>query len=81
MIPTAKPLLGDEEAGAVRDAIMSGWVAQGPMVEAFENTFARSVGARHGGLKGTAPIICRSFSASPLLNILPTFALFLQLFF
>ena len=47
MIPIAKPLLGNEEAGAVRDAIMSGWVAQGPMVEAFENTFARAVGARH----------------------------------
>lgn len=47
MIPIAKPLLGDEEASAVRKAIMSGWVAQGPMVEAFEKTFARSVGARH----------------------------------
>ena len=47
MIPIAKPLLGDEEASAVRKAIMSGWVAQGPMVEAFESTFARAVGTRH----------------------------------
>jgi len=35
MIPIAKPLHGDEEAGAVRDAIMSGWVAQGPMGGGF----------------------------------------------
>ena len=46
MIPIAKPLLGDEEAGAVRKAIMSGWVAQGPMVQAFEQAFAGAVGAR-----------------------------------
>ena len=57
MIPIAKPLLGDEEAGAVRDAIMSGWVAQGPMVEAFENTFARSVGARQGENNQGPPLV------------------------
>lgn len=44
-IPVAKPLLEEEEVEAVRRVILSGWVTQGPEVEAFENEFARFVGA------------------------------------
>jgi perosamine synthetase len=47
MIPVARPSLGEEEAAAAREAILSGWVTQGPQVEAFEEEFTAFVGARH----------------------------------
>ena len=47
MIPIARPLLGDEEAEAASRVIRSGMLASGPEVAAFEEEFARFVGARH----------------------------------
>ena len=47
MIPVARPWMGEEEAGAARRAILSGWVTQGPEVAAFEREFAAAVGATH----------------------------------
>ncbi|MER6470815.1 DegT/DnrJ/EryC1/StrS family aminotransferase [Streptomyces collinus] len=47
-IPVMIPWLGAEEARAASDAVLSGWVAQGPRVAAFERAFAERVGAEHG---------------------------------
>ncbi|MGY1649753.1 DegT/DnrJ/EryC1/StrS family aminotransferase [Geodermatophilus sp. SYSU D01119] len=45
VIPVMRPWLGEEEAAAAAEAVASGWVAQGPRVRAFEEAFARRVGA------------------------------------
>ena len=45
VIPIAMPLLEDGEAEAAREAVLSGWVSQGPQVAAFEREFAALVGA------------------------------------
>lgn len=42
-IPVTIPWLGDEEVEAARETILSGWVTQGPRVEAFEKAFASYV--------------------------------------
>jgi perosamine synthetase len=47
-VPVMMPWLGEEEARAAADAVLSGWVAQGPRVAAFERAFAERVGAEHG---------------------------------
>jgi len=46
-IPVMIPWLGEEEARAASEAVLSGWVAQGPRVAAFERAFAERVGAEH----------------------------------
>jgi dTDP-4-amino-4,6-dideoxygalactose transaminase len=45
MIPISRPAMGEPEAQAARRAILSGWTTQGPEVQAFEEAFARAVGA------------------------------------
>ena len=46
-IPVASAIFGEAEAQAVAEVIRSGWVTQGPKVAAFEEAFARYVGAKH----------------------------------
>jgi perosamine synthetase len=45
VIPIAMPLLEQDEANAAREAVLSGWVSQGPQVAAFEREFAALVDA------------------------------------
>ncbi len=45
MLPVMRPWLGQEEADAAAQAVLSGWVAQGPRVASFEQAFAARVGA------------------------------------
>jgi perosamine synthetase len=47
MIPIARPLLGEEEAAAVKEVLDSGRLVQGPKVEAFEKAFAAYLGRKH----------------------------------
>ena len=47
MIPIAKPVIEEAEAEAARQAVLSGWVTQGPQVAAFEGEFAAHLGAPH----------------------------------
>lgn len=47
MIALSKPHMGEAEVAAARRAILSGWLTQGPEVAAFEQEFAREVGAAH----------------------------------
>jgi dTDP-4-amino-4,6-dideoxygalactose transaminase len=47
MIPVMRPWLGKEEAEAAAEAVASGWIAQGPRVQQFEEAFAAAVGAPH----------------------------------
>ncbi len=46
-IPIARPCVGEEEWKALREPIMSGWLTQGPQVEAFERRFAELHGVTH----------------------------------
>jgi dTDP-4-amino-4,6-dideoxygalactose transaminase len=46
-IPVMRPWLGREEAQALEEVISTGWIAQGPRVQAFEEAFASAVGAAH----------------------------------
>jgi dTDP-4-amino-4,6-dideoxygalactose transaminase len=47
-IPFLKPWLGEEEAAAVREVILSGWISLGPKVAEFERAVAGLVGAKEG---------------------------------
>ena len=47
VIPIAMPVLEKAEAEAAYEAVLSGWVSQGPQVVAFEREFAASVGSSH----------------------------------
>lgn len=44
-VPFARPLLDADDGAAVAEAVASGWVSQGPRVQAFEAAFAERVGA------------------------------------
>jgi len=46
MIRIAQPLLGEEEERAVLAVLRSGQLAQGPVVQRFEEAFARYIGVR-----------------------------------
>ncbi len=44
-VPFARPSLSGDEGQAVAEVIASGWVSQGPRVQAFETAFAARMGA------------------------------------
>jgi dTDP-4-amino-4,6-dideoxygalactose transaminase len=47
MIPAAQPIIGDDERAAVDKVLLSGMLAQGPEVKAFEDEFSEIVAQRH----------------------------------
>lgn len=47
MIPVAKPQMTNDDAKAVADAVLSGWILQGPKVEAFEQKLAGFTGSKY----------------------------------
>jgi dTDP-4-amino-4,6-dideoxygalactose transaminase len=47
-IPLMRPWLGEDEARAIREVVLSGWVSLGPKVAEFERGVAGVVGAEHG---------------------------------
>jgi dTDP-4-amino-4,6-dideoxygalactose transaminase len=47
-IHIAKPSVGDEELAAIGEVLKSGMLAQGKVVEDFENKFAEYIGTKHG---------------------------------
>jgi dTDP-4-amino-4,6-dideoxygalactose transaminase len=47
MIPITKPCVGEEEARAAGEAVLSGWLSQGPRVQQFEEAIAAYTGAQH----------------------------------
>jgi perosamine synthetase len=55
-IPLARPVLGAEEEAAVLEVLRSGQLSLGPRVPAFEDAFARRLGAPHASAvsSGTA---------------------------
>ncbi len=46
-IPVARPEMGEPEWQAIREVVESGWVTQGPRVQAFEQAVAEFCGAEH----------------------------------
>lgn len=48
MIPHSRPTIGKEEAQAAARVIRSGLIAQGPLVQQFEQRLAQFVGVRYG---------------------------------
>lgn len=46
MIPITRPSIGREEADAAAEAVLSGWLSQGPRVQEFERLLAEYTGAR-----------------------------------
>ncbi|MEG3639860.1 DegT/DnrJ/EryC1/StrS family aminotransferase [Magnetococcus sp. PR-3] len=46
-IPISLPLTGEEEWQALRDPVFSGWLTQGPKVNAFEQAFAKRHQVKH----------------------------------
>jgi perosamine synthetase len=47
VIPITRPSIGQEEVDAAGQAILSGWLSQGPRVQQFEEAVAAYVGASH----------------------------------
>lgn len=47
MIPITRPFVGQEEADAAAQAVLSGWLSQGQRVAEFEQAVAEYTGARH----------------------------------
>lgn len=44
-VPFARPHLSGQETAALAEVMASGWISQGPRVQAFESAFAERVGA------------------------------------
>ncbi len=59
MIPLVKPWLSEDDARAAHEAVLSGWIMQGPRVAQFEQAFREQTGAAHACAvsSGTAALV------------------------
>lgn len=68
-IPLADVVLGPEEEEAVHEVLASGWLSQGPRVQALETAFAQFLGVRHAlaVANGTAALhlACQALGLGP----------------
>ncbi len=64
MIPYARHQITEDDLAAVLDALQSGWLTTGPLVEAFEGAVCEATGASHGVAtsSGTAALHCAMFA-------------------
>ena len=47
LIPVAKPEMTNDDAKAVAQTVLSGWILQGPKVEELEMRLGRHIGAKY----------------------------------
>ena len=64
LVKVASPLLGEEEAAAVREVLLSGQLLSGPRVAEFERLFADYIGVKHAIAVSTGTVSLQASMAA-----------------